>query len=342
MRETDFVAMPRAGLTKEMARPLLGAAGTDTVFYSASLMQWPDGIFSPASALGGGFSTLLNQLNAAFASHGVSTDDLPIAFDEEIETMANWPAEAHFPTMVASLRVRDSDRARKIVEALTSIPIEGTEWTRDEQNGATVFTVQPFGSQLPLVPTISLSEKAIYLGTESVAVENLRTRLAKPARDLENSARFRDAVALVPKPDCAFDYVDTQQAWERLDAALRPFLAMSATLYPALGNGVDLRKVPPSEVVTKHLSPIVMSQRYEKEGYVTDSAGPVTFRAATLGLGVAIGGSLVHLRQGLKDGGNPPSATMTPPISATASPFPTSSATTPTPTATPTPVSGSP
>src|SRR5262249_30848013 len=156
------------------------------------------------------------------------------------EAMANWPAEAHLPTMVASLPVRDSDRARKIVGALASFPIAGTEWTHEEKNGATVFSVQPFGSQLPLVPTISLSGRAIYLGTEPAAIENLRTRLAKPARELEKSVRFRDAVALIPKGECAFNYVDTQQTWERLDAALRPFLAMSATLYPALGKGVDL------------------------------------------------------------------------------------------------------
>lgn len=340
MRETDFVAMPRAGLTKEIARPLLGAAGTDTLFYSASLMHWPGGIFSPASAFGGAFSTVLNQLSAAFSSHGVSIDDLPTAFGDEFETMANWSAETRFPALVGSMPVRDFDRARKIVEALVSIPIEGTEWTHEEKNGATVFTVQPFGSQLPLVPTISLSGSAIYLGTEPGAIENLQSRLAKPARELENSPRFRDAVALVPKGDCAFNYVDTQLIWERLDAALRPFLAIGATLYPALGKGVDLSKIPPAEVITKHLSPIVMSQRYDKEGYVTESVGPVTFRAATLGLGVAVGGSLVYLRQGLQDGGILSSTPNTPPISATPSASATSSSATP--TLTPTPPSGSP
>jgi len=334
MRETDFVAMSRAGLTKDMARPLLGAGGTDTLFYSASLIQWPNDFLSPVSALGGGLSSVLSQLNAAFASHGVSVDDLPIAFGDEFEAMANWTAEARFPTLIASLPVRDSSRARKIVEALISFPIAGTEWTHEQKNDATVFSVQPFGSQLPLVPTITLSGNAIYLGTEPAAIENVRTRLAKPARELERSARFRDAVALIPQGDCAFSYVDTQLTWERLDAALRPFLAMSATLYPALGKGVDLSKIPPPEVITRHLSPIVMSQRYEKEGYATDSIGPITFRAATLGLGAAIGGSLVYLREGLRDIALS-SAANVPPISASASASPSASPSTPTPTSTP-------
>jgi hypothetical protein len=337
MRETDFVSMPRVGQAKKLARSLLGAAGTDTLFYSSSLMQWPNEIFSPASAVGGGFSTILSQLNAAFAAHGVSVDDLPVAFGNECEAMTNWPAEAQFPTLVAALPIRDPSRARKMIDALTSLPIAGTEWTREEKNGATVFSVHPLGAQLPLSPTIVLSGNAVFLGTETAAIDSLRTHLTNPARELEKSARFRDALALVPQGDCAFNYLDTQLTWERLDKMLRPVLAVSATLYPALGKGVDLTKIPPAEVITRHLSPIVMSQRYEKsDGYATESVGPVTFRAATIGLGVAIGGSLIYLREGLTNvgltpaGGVPgtvagspsPATTLIPKVNSTLSPTP--------------------
>jgi hypothetical protein len=60
-------------------------------------------------------------------------------------------------------------------------------------------------------------------------------------------------------------------------------LLMSAAFMPAISDYVDVGKLPPPEVVTKHLSPIVSSQRYDSDGYVTESTGPVTLN---IGLGL--------------------------------------------------------
>ena len=60
-------------------------------------------------------------------------------------------------------------------------------------------------------------------------------------------------------------------------------LLMSAAFMPAISDYVDVGKLPPPETVTNHLSPIVSSQRYEGDGYVTESVGPVTL---DLGLGL--------------------------------------------------------
>lgn len=71
-------------------------------------------------------------------------------------------------------------------------------------------------------------------------------------------------------------------------------LLMSAAFMPAMSDYVDVTKLPPAETVTKHLSPIVLSQRYERDGYVTESIGPVT-----LDMGLAlptIGWALSHGR----------------------------------------------
>ena len=345
MRETDFVAMPRVGQAKKLARAVLGAAGTDTLFYSASQIQWPDQVVSPASVMSGGFSTLLNQLSAGFKTHGVTMDDLPAAFGSQFEAICSWPAEARFPTLIATLPIADAARARKIVDGLTSQPVGSGEWTHEEKDGATVFTVQPFGAQLPLSAAIVITEKSIYLGTDASAIETLRARIAKPAGELERSARFHNAVAQVPEGDCAFNYVDTQLVWERLDSTLRPLLAVGATLYPALSNGADLASIPPPEVITKHLSPIVMSQRFDREGYITESVGPITFRAATLGIGAALGGALVYLRDGLRDAGLTPAGNQSPggatPAPVNATPFPSGAlpeqeSPSPTPTRSPT------
>jgi hypothetical protein len=69
---------------------------------------------------------------------------------------------------------------------------------------------------------------------------------------------------------------------------------MGAAFMPAIGEYVDVTKWPPPEIVTKHLSPFVLSQRYEKDGYVTESTGPVSL---DIGLGLpAIGWMLSQER----------------------------------------------
>jgi hypothetical protein len=52
---------------------------------------------------------------------------------------------------------------------------------------------------------------------------------------------------------------------------------------PSIADYVDVSKLPPPETVSKHLSPIVSSQRFEGDGNVTESVGPVT-----LDIGIAL------------------------------------------------------
>src|SRR5258708_20952123 len=104
---------------------------------------------------------------------------------------------------------------------------------------------------------------------------------------------------------------------------------MGEAFYAALGKNVDSAKLPPPEAIAKHLSPIVMSQRYDKEGYVTESLGPVTFREATIGLVGTLGGLFLNLPERFKGGGllptgpgnSVPSPVLTPSPSPSASPF---------------------
>jgi hypothetical protein len=44
--------------------------------------------------------------------------------------------------------------------------------------------------------------------------------------------------------------------------------------------------LPPPELVTKHLSPIVASHRYDGDGYVAESLGPITLNQALIVFGV--------------------------------------------------------
>jgi hypothetical protein len=330
MRETDYVAMPRVGAEKKLTRTLLSAAGANTFLYSLSRVHWSDKVLSSSAPATTGLPALVGQFASALTARGISPEDLRQAFGEELEVVGDWAADAHWPTFLVTLPVNDGARARKIAEALTSVEIVGTPWTREEKNGAVFYNAQPFGGFVPVNPALAVSDKVMLAGSDLAAVEGALMKMAKPANELEKSATFHDVAALVPPADSAFNYVDTRLLFERADAALRPLLLMGATFYPALGKNVDVTKFPPPEAIAKHLSPIVMSQRYEGDGYVTESVGPITFREATVGLAGVIGGLLIHLREG---------SALLENLSASPSPSPPSAvpSVSPEPTETPTP-----
>ena len=69
-----------------------------------------------------------------------------------------------------------------------------------------------------------------------------------------------------------------------------------------------------------------MSQRYQNDGYITESVGPVTFREATIGLAGLLGGAFIYFQEGLKRGGFvPTSPANSSPSVAIPSPTPTAS-----------------
>ena len=104
--------------------------------------------------------------------------------------------------------------------------------------------------------------------------------------ELAKSQTYKSADRLLPAPTNFFAYIDTAQLYSRLDASLRPMLLMAAAFVPAVAGSIDSSKLPAPEVITKHLSPIVSSQRYDGDGYLVESIGPITLDQ--LGVGVAV------------------------------------------------------
>ncbi len=301
MRETDFVATPSLEDEKKLQRPLLGTAGTNTVLYSVSRVHWSDNLMAPTAPVALGLPSLLRQFAAVMNARGIAPADWRQAFGDELEIVGDWPAGSRWPAVVTALPVKDNVRARKIVEAIASVEIAGTPWTQASQNNVLLYRSHPFGDFIPLSPTLALSDKMFVTGSDAEAVDSTLERLAHPAHELAKSALFHGAEIKVPRGDRAFSYVNTRLFYKRVDAAARPLLLLGSSFYPALAKNINASKWPPAEAIASHLSPIVMSQRYERNGYVTESVGPITFREATVGmLGVA-GGAYLSLQKALKD-----------------------------------------
>ena len=141
-------------------------------------------------------------------------------------------------------------------------------------------------------------------------------RSGSASSELTESSAYKSAARLVPAPTNFFAYIDTQLLYSRLDASLRPMLLLAAAFMPALSSSVDLSKLPSPEVITKHLSPIVSSQRYERDGYVAESVGPITFNQSIIGLAILSGAGAAAARQktnsGLSGWSSPPAGSLQP------------------------------
>jgi len=183
--------------------------------------------------------------------------------------------------------------------------------------------MQSPGSLFAITPTIALSNRIMIAGFNPVSVEAAIKRSGGTSSELSDSQTYKGVVRSVPAPTNFFAYVDTAALYSRLDASLRPMLLLAAAFMPAVTNDVDLGKLPAPEVITKHLSPIVSSQRYDHDGYVAESVGPVTLDQSVIGLVILSGvGAGQKAGTGLTGWGSSSSGTPQPFLSPSPTPNP--------------------
>ena len=289
-----FVGMPKmeSRVDETLTQSSLTLGTKETFFYLSSLVKLGEKLetLNPA-AIGGP----VGRLFQAFSDSDITADDWKAAFSPEIGSLADWPPSAHWPSLLLALPVIDMDKAGKIVEAATRSDNDAI-WTRTEKDGVHYFSMQSPASFIAITPTIALSNRIMIAGFNPVSVEEAVKRSTGTSSELADSKIFKGAARLVPSPTNFFAYVDTALLYSRLDASLRPMLLMAAAFMPTMTDHVDLSKLPSPEVITKHLSPIVSSQRYEHDGYVVESVGPVTFDQSVVGLAI-IGGLGATARQ---------------------------------------------
>ena len=285
MRDVLFVGMPTAQSSEELTRKSLRLGTPDTFLYMATLLN-PDRLGAVNQA-GLPVGSWLQKVFDAARRAGVTAGDWKAAFELESGALANWAQSARWPSIIATLPVKDPARATKIVNVLINAIDEDAKWTKTEKNGAVYFSMQTPAALFAITPTLALSNRILIVGLDSISVESAINRAGQSSSsDLSNSPTYKAASHEVAAPTGAFVYLDTGLLYGRLDAALRPMLLMSAAFMPAISDYVDVGKLPPPEIVIKHLSPIVSSQHFERDGYVTESIGPLTLSEAAIGLGL--------------------------------------------------------
>jgi hypothetical protein len=320
MRDVLFLGMPKLETDGKFNRSSLTLGTKETFFYLAMLLNLGKKMetLNQVATLGGTVQKVFEDL----ATSGIAAEDWKVAFGLELGALADWPSSAHWPSLILTLPVLDMAKAGKIIEAFTRAD-EGAIWTQTEKDGVRYFSKQSVATLVAITPTIALSDRILIAGFNPVSVEEAVKRSAGDSSELADSQTYKAAERLLPAPTNFFSYVDTALLYSRLDASLRPMLLMAAAFMPAIARSVDLDKLPSPEVITKHLSPIVSSQRYDRDGYVAESLGPITLDQAAIGLAILSSVGATARQQGATGFGSwAPSSTATP-QPATSSPSPT-------------------
>ena len=273
--------MPKLEQEATLTRSSQSLGTKETFFYLAMLLN-----------LGEKMETL-NQI-AAFAGtkafqalndRGITAADWKTAFGVELAALADWPSNTHWPSFLVMLPVRDSAKAGKILDALLRSD-EERGWVQTEKEGVRYVSKQSVASFVAITPTIALSDRMLIAGLNPVSVKEASKRSAVGSSELADFPTYKAAAGLLHPPTDFFAYIDTALLYSRLDASLRPMLLMAAAFVPTVAASIDPGKIPAAEVITKHLSPIVSSQRYDGDGYIAESIGPITLDQ--LGIGVAM------------------------------------------------------
>jgi hypothetical protein len=296
IRDTIYYLAP--GLKQELAKLQMSSlplTSADTIFYGASVLDIPAKIDLPANnpalAVLGGFLQELQK-------RGVTLESFRAAFGREAGAQLDWPANNPQPGLILSLSVQDRPAADKFLESLVSLPVEPASWQKAQANGSNYYSLNvpnvPF-----LSPTLTVTDKHLILGLNPPDVRTAVGREPAGGGAVAQSETYKTAASAVGKPNVSFAYLDSKAFFERLyGGSLRQALVMGAAIFaPQIGDYADLGKLPNTETISKHLSPIVFSQSLDGDGLTFESVGTVTFAQALIGVGAGAGAAAVPMMQ---------------------------------------------
>ena len=313
IRDVLFVGMPEIKQLAPLQRSSLGIGTKDTFLYLASALALSNqaGLQNMVAA-GANLPGALQSMLGAFSGTGLTLEDWNAAFGPEISLLGDWVENGRTPSLFATLPVKDAAKARAIAAALTTRAGE-TEWVATEREDVQYLTLPPSNPMVPVSPTLAIGKNILILAPDPAAAEAATKRASSSESELAGTKNFRTAEGLVPSATQAFLYVDPALLYTRLDTAVRPMLIMAAAFMPKIAETVDLGKLPAAEVITRHLSPLVLSQSFKGDGYLTSSIGPVSAYQAVLGAATMSGLGAAFYQRQRQDGTGGPASSAAPP-----------------------------
>ena len=283
MQDSVFIGIPKMGEPGNVTRASLPVATKDTFLYAASILDFGKEKAFRWQTPGFGWLSGLQRIIDSLSANGITLDEWKSAFGTEVGLVASWATNSQWPSIVAAMPVKDSAKANKIVTTATASNSDDLHWTHREKEGAHYYSSGSGLALFSFTPTIGLSDRMLVLGPDGGSVEAAIKHGSTGSSELAATRNFQNAERAVPTAQQTFVYFDPALVYARFDASLRPLLAMSAAFLPSLVETVDVSKLPPADIVARHLSPTVMSQSYRGDGYLAESVGSLPLYQTVIG-----------------------------------------------------------
>ncbi len=197
--------------------------------------------------------------------------------------IVDWPEGAGMPSAIGTLALRDRAKALDFA-GLVAPALPGLQ-TRKEGNLDILSLANPTNPFFAPVAVLTDTQILFGLDEASTLAAASAGRAAEP---LSASPAFQPFTPTFESSNEIFAYADTRTLFERAYTALRPILVFGASVMPGLSDSMDIGKLPSTNSIAKHLTPMVLSQRGLDDGTLLESSGPLTFNQAILLLGGGI------------------------------------------------------
>ena len=279
LRDTIFVLRPSPPDTGSLSHTSLKLTSKNTTVFFDFVVDFAQILKAAADP----------AASAALGRTGLQTERLfqlvPEAFGPDCAVSLTWPEGQLKPEGLLAISVKDAAKAKEALqEAVGLFP----ETTVSELGGLVYYSIPSLQTSFA-TPTATLDEGHLLIGLDAAEVDRLRQAL-KAGETLENSPTFVPVREAYRSANEVFGYLDTRAIFERGFPFVRQIATVSAALMPGVSAVIDPNKLPDTETIAKHLSPIVYSQTRLPDGYLVESSGPFTLNQVIL-IGAGAGAS---------------------------------------------------
>lgn len=267
-RDAIFVLRPTTKTPSLNHKPIQ-LTNSDTTFYFdlyAQLEDLPAYLQKTADAGAALRPELVAAANLASAAYG-----------PEFGMIINWAQGQMAPVPLLAVEIRDENKANDCLQQLLHL---FPETAIMEENGVKIYSFSSIASPLTTL-TLTQTPSFLLLSLNSVTVSEA-ARMSTPHPTLKDSPTFEPALKYYQSANAAFGFIDARTVFERLYETFRPVVIFSAAVIPQYADFIDTTKLPETEIIARHLSPIIFSQQCLADGTLIESSGPITMNQVTL------------------------------------------------------------
>lgn len=284
-REVTFLLMDGMPKLPALNHSLMELTTPDTTVFFESVLD-RETIASPEY-----IQTLPEPVQEFLTSAQLDGGKLASMLGGEVGAVLKWAPGAMIPSVLLGLTIEDRARVDEVVS--NALAQNGFDVTVRESHGAKVFEFPPMELQIAS-PAIAIDDQLLLASLTIDELERVLDRNdgGKGAKTLKDADAFKPALETYGAGNQAFAFVDTKAIFETIYNQLRPIIVIAASMSPDFGKIVDVEKLPETEQISRHLSPILYTNRQTADGWIIESSGPITFSQGAALIGAGIGASI--------------------------------------------------